>query len=38
MQVDAFLKEHEVYEYTTADFERDRASLRRCRAIEESLT
>jgi hypothetical protein len=38
MQVDAFLKEHEVYDYTTADFERDRANLRRSRAIEESLT
>ena len=28
MQVDAFLKEHEVYDFTVADFEQDRKSLR----------
>jgi hypothetical protein len=31
MQVDAFLKEHEVYEFTSADFERDRETLRQLR-------
>ena len=34
MQVDAFLKEHEVYDLTVADFEQDRATLRRLRASE----
>ena len=29
MQVDAFLKEHEVYDYTVDDFEEDRETLRR---------
>ena len=28
MQADAFLKEHEVYDYTAADFEQDRETLR----------
>jgi hypothetical protein len=27
MQVDAFLKEHEVYDFTLADFDRDRETL-----------
>jgi hypothetical protein len=27
MQVDAFLKEHEIYDYTAADFEQDRETL-----------
>ena len=27
MQVDAFLKEHEIFDYSAADFERDRATL-----------
>jgi len=31
MQVDAFLKEHEIYDYTTADFEQDRETLRQLR-------
>src|SRR5215831_16760179 len=31
MQVDAFLKEHEVYDSTAADFERDRETLRQLR-------
>ena len=34
MQVDAFLKEHEVYDFTSADFERDRETLRELRAKE----
>ncbi len=34
MQVDAFLKEHEVYDYTTADFEQDRETLRLLRMRE----
>jgi hypothetical protein len=32
MQVDAFLKEHEVYDFTAADFEQDRETLRQIRA------
>lgn len=32
MQVDAFLKEHEVYDFTAADFEEDRETLRQLRA------
>jgi hypothetical protein len=28
MQVDAFLKEHEIYDYTAADFEQDQETLR----------
>ena len=31
MQVDAFLKEHEVYDFTAADFEQDRETLRELR-------
>ena len=31
MQVDAFLKEHEIYDYTAADFEQDRETLRQLR-------
>ena len=31
MQVDAFLKEHEVYDYTAADFDQDRETLRQLR-------
>jgi hypothetical protein len=34
MQVDAFLKEHEVYNFTAADFEQDRETLRQVRARE----
>jgi hypothetical protein len=34
MQVDAFLKEHEVYDLTAADFEQDRETLRQIRARE----
>lgn len=34
MQVDAFLKEHEVYDFTAADFEHDRETLRQLRARE----
>jgi hypothetical protein len=34
MQVDAFLKEHEVYDFTAADFEQDRKTLRELRAGE----
>ena len=34
MQVDAFLKEHEVYDFTVADFEQDRETLRQIRARE----
>jgi Uncharacterised protein family (UPF0175) len=34
MQVDAFLKEHEVYDFTAADFDRDRETLRQVRAKE----
>jgi hypothetical protein len=29
MQVDAFLNEHEIYDYTAADFEQDRETLKR---------
>jgi uncharacterized protein UPF0175 len=32
MQVDAFLKEHKVYDCTAADFEQDRETLRQVRA------
>ena len=31
MQVDAFLKEHEIYDYSVADFEQDRETLRKLR-------
>jgi len=34
MQVDEFLKEHEAYEFTLADFEHDRESLRQLRERE----
>jgi hypothetical protein len=34
MQVEAFLKEHEVYDFTAADFERDRETLRQLRVRE----
>src|SRR5690242_19591972 len=34
MQVDGFLKEHEVYDFTAADFEQDRETLRQLRARE----
>ena len=31
MQVDAFLKEHEIFDYSTANFEQDRETLRELR-------
>lgn len=34
MQVDAFLKKHEVYDITVADFEQDRETLRQIRGRE----
>jgi len=34
MQVDTFLKEHEIYDYTAADFEQDRETLRQLRMRE----
>jgi hypothetical protein len=34
MQVDAFSKEHEVYDFTAADFEQDRETIRQLRARE----
>lgn len=34
LQVDAFLKEHEVYDYTVADFNQDCETLRALRAKE----
>jgi len=34
MQVDAFLKEHEIYDYSVADFEQDRETLRTLRMRE----
>lgn len=34
MQVDAFLKEHEAYDFTAADFEQDRETLRQLRVRE----
>jgi hypothetical protein len=34
MQVDALSKEHEVYDFTAADFEQDRETLRQLRARE----
>ena len=34
MQVDAFLKEHEIYDYTAADFEQGREALRQLRMRE----
>jgi hypothetical protein len=37
MQVDAFLTEHEVYDFTAADFEQDRETLRQLRATEAQI-
>ena len=37
MQVDAFSKEHEVYDFTAADFEQDRETLRQLRVRESRL-
>jgi hypothetical protein len=34
MQVDAFLKDHEVYDFTAKDFDQDRETLRQLRARE----
>jgi len=34
MQVDAFLKEHEIYDFTAEDFEQDRETLRQLRMTE----
>jgi hypothetical protein len=34
MQVDSFLKEHEVYDFTVVDFEQDRETLRDLRTRE----
>ena len=34
MQVDAFLKEHEIHDYTATDFEQDREALRQLRMRE----
>jgi len=34
MQADAFLKEHEVYDFTVADFQQDCETLRQVRARE----
>jgi len=34
MEVDAFLKEHEVYDFTVEDFEQDRETLRQLRPME----
>jgi hypothetical protein len=34
MQADAFLKEHEIYDYLVADFEQDRENLRDIRMRE----
>jgi hypothetical protein len=34
MQVDAFLKEHEIFDYSVADFEQDRETLRELRVKE----
>jgi hypothetical protein len=34
MQVDAFLKEHEVFDYSAVDFEQDRETLRELRRSE----
>jgi len=35
MQVDAFLKDHELYDFTTVDFEQDCETLRHVRAREQ---
>ena len=34
MQADAFLKEHEVFDFTATDFQQDRETLRQLRARE----
>ena len=34
MQVDAFLKEHEIFDYSATDFEQDRETLRELRMRE----
>jgi hypothetical protein len=34
LQVDAFLKEHEIFDYSAADFEQDRETLRELRMRE----
>lgn len=34
MQLDSFLKDHEVYDFTAADFEQDRETLRQLRLKE----
>jgi hypothetical protein len=34
MQVDAFLNEHEIYDYSAAEFEQDRETLRQLRMRE----
>ena len=34
MQVDTFLKEHEIYDFAAADFEQDRETLRQLRRRE----
>jgi len=34
MQLDAFLKQHEVFDYSAADFEQDRETLRELRMRE----
>ena len=34
MQVDVFLKEHEIYDYSSADFDHDRETLRELRMRE----
>jgi hypothetical protein len=33
-QIDAFLKEHEIFDYSASDFEQDRETLRRLRVKE----
>ncbi|HEV8039506.1 MAG TPA: UPF0175 family protein [Bryobacteraceae bacterium] len=34
IQLDAFLKDHEIYDYTVSDFEHDRETLRQLRVRE----
>jgi hypothetical protein len=34
MQLDSFLKDHEIYDYSVADFEQDRETLRELRSRE----
>src|SRR5258708_39933689 len=38
MQVDSFLKEHEIYDYSVADFDRDRETLRELRTRDSTLS